>query len=122
VRAQVEQRVRRGELPRAALLEAMEAERQAIAQQQRAAQQRAQAAAKPEKPRASKAPRKPATPADPRLAAMARELRDRWLEELARDPTLILPRAKYDLARALPAPVSPVTIVPAEIRALPQAA
>ena len=35
--------------------------------------------------------------------ATARELRDRWLEEVERDPTLILPQGKYDLARALPA-------------------
>src|SRR5688500_1825894 len=39
---------------------------------------------------------------DPTYVALARELRDRWLEEVNRDPSLLLPAGKYDPARQLP--------------------
>jgi hypothetical protein len=38
---------------------------------------------------------------DPKLIAAARELRDRWLEEVQANPSLLLPRGKYDVARHL---------------------
>ena len=60
------------------------------------------------KPREKK-PRekKPKAKNDPRLVAAARELRDRWLEQLnggGGGETELLPTGKYDLTRALPAP------------------
>jgi hypothetical protein len=57
----------------------------------------------------SSKPRREKRKTDPRLIAAARELRDRWLEAVDRDPDLILPSGKYDLART-------------EIKALPAAA
>jgi hypothetical protein len=54
---------------------------------------------------------------DPALVAAARELRDRWLEQVNDDPSLLLSRAKYDVARALPETVPIVSIA-----ALPAAA
>ena len=119
MRAQIEQRVRIGELPPSALAEALEAERQAIEASQKAAsvQKRGKAASKSKKPRT-----KPAKKDAPLLAAMARELRDRWLEALSADPSLILPQAKYEVVRTLPEPIRHARIIPAEQRALPQAA
>ncbi len=38
---------------------------------------------------------------DPTLLAKARELRDRWMEQVDRDPSLLLPTAKYDVARLI---------------------
>lgn len=59
---------------------------------------------KPEKPaREAKAPRQKVK-ADPKFLAAARELRDRWLEKVQEDPSLLLSRGKYDVARALAAP------------------
>jgi hypothetical protein len=41
-------------------------------------------------------------PCDPRLLAAARELKDRWLEQVNADPSVLEPAGKYDVARALP--------------------
>jgi hypothetical protein len=38
---------------------------------------------------------------DPSVATAARELRDRWLEEINQDEQLLESRAKYDVSRAL---------------------
>lgn len=38
---------------------------------------------------------------DPTLIAKARELRDRWMEQVDRDPSLLMPTAKYDVARMI---------------------
>jgi hypothetical protein len=48
----------------------------------------------------SKAPREKRV-CDPRLAAAARELRDRWLEQVNADSLLIAARGKYAVGRAL---------------------
>lgn len=64
---------------------------------------------------------------DPKLIAVARELRDRYLEEVARNPNLILPTGKYEVTRALPG-AEPLPYgrgsLPriVEVKALPQAA
>jgi ribosomal protein S18 acetylase RimI-like enzyme len=50
-------------------------------------------AKKPRKPRAAVAKH------DPRHVALARELRDRWLEQVSRDPALLQPAPRYALAR-----------------------
>lgn len=39
---------------------------------------------------------------DPKFLKAARELRDRYLEQVNRDPSLLLPAGKYDVSRALP--------------------
>ena len=60
---------------------------------------------------------------DPRYVAFARELRDRWVEAIGRDPSALLPQGKYALARALPAsaaPTGPASVI--EVKALPAAA
>jgi hypothetical protein len=36
------------------------------------------------------------------MATAARELRDRWLERVNEDPSLLLSEGKYDVSRALP--------------------
>ena len=55
----------------------------------------------------------------PRHIALARELRDRYLEEVNSDPALLLPRAaKYDVVRASPAGPEPAIA----LKALPAAA
>jgi hypothetical protein len=60
---------------------------------------------------------------DPRLVAAARELRDRWLEKVNEDPSLLLPpvssTAKYDVARlSIAAPNPPQLLIePAAIAA-----
>jgi hypothetical protein len=71
-----------------------------------------------EKPKADEQPKpkREKRKNDPRLIAAARELRDRWLEQVNADPSLILPQGKYDVARALP------TSVVAGMPALPVAA
>jgi hypothetical protein len=58
----------------------------------------ATSAAKPK--RAAGTPRKPAAKHDPSHVAAARELRDRYLEQL--NAGLVLPDAKYDVSRAVP--------------------
>src|SRR5690606_2327903 len=56
-----------------------------------------------EAPEEAPRPRRSAPRCDPGLIAAARELRDRWLEAVERDPSLLLPEPKYDLARRLTA-------------------
>ena len=79
-------------------------------------------------PQAKKAPppKRPRLKNDPVYVAAARELRDRWLEEVERDPSLILPQGKYDLARALPEtgplPHGRGSLPEIEVKALPEAA
>ena len=96
-RARIEQRVRQGELPASALTEAMEAERQA-------------SAPPPSPAKKAKKPRpKPAKKADPRHVALARELRDKWLEQANAEPGLLLPRGKYDVSRQLVTRAEPIS-------------
>lgn len=57
--------------------------------------------AKPEKKKREK------VKADPVLVAKARELRDRYLEQINADPSALLPAGKYDMARQLEAPRQP---------------
>ena len=67
-----------------------------------------------EKPKPQK---KPKVKADPKLVAAARELRDRYLEQVNTTP--LLPAGKYDVAR----PIAQATsITPAAPKQLPQAA
>jgi hypothetical protein len=77
---------------------------------------------KPEAPKVKRAKRK----ADPKLITAARELRDRWLEKVNEDPSLILPAPKYDVARELPDEADRRHAVPrllgVEVKALPDAA
>jgi hypothetical protein len=47
---------------------------------------------------------KPKVKNDPKLVAAARELRDRWLERVNADPSLLASQGKYDVGR-LPQPV-----------------
>ena len=56
----------------------------------------------PSAPVAKPKPVKPVVKNDPRYVAFARELRDRYLEAVNADPAFLLPRAKYELGRALP--------------------
>ena len=51
-----------------------------------------------EKPKREPKPRRKNAP---KLVAAARELRDRWLEQVNADESLILPRGKYDVTKAL---------------------
>jgi GNAT superfamily N-acetyltransferase len=66
---------------------------------------------------------KPRAKNDPKLVAAARELRDRWLEQVNTTP--LLPQGKYDVSRALPdatATVNVAPITPTALKQLPQAA
>jgi hypothetical protein len=56
--------------------------------------------AKPEKKKREK------VKADPRHVAAARELRDRWLERVNADPSLLASQCKYDVSKALTSPAS----------------
>ena len=110
-RAHIEQRVRRGELPAHALNEAIEAERRAAAPPTKA-----------KRPAAKPRP-KPAKKADPRHVALARELRDKWLEQANAEPGLLVSHAKYDVARQLaPTAERSVEALPAAVLTLPAAA
>ena len=73
----------------------------------------------PPEQKAPKAPRQKHK-CDPKLLALARELRDRFLDQVNGDPSLLLPSAKYEVARALPAETAPAAFV--GVKALPQAA
>ena len=73
-------------------------------------------------PRRSASPRRPTPKHDPKHIALARELRDRFLDQVNGDPSLLLPSAKYEVARALPAPESTPSPQFIEVKALPQAA
>jgi GNAT superfamily N-acetyltransferase len=44
---------------------------------------------------------KPRAKNDPKLIAAARELRDRWLEQVNNDPSLLLSRGKYEVSKPL---------------------
>ena len=69
-------------------------------------------------------PRKPKAKFDPKVLECARELRDRYLEAVERNPELLPGDQKYDVSRALPAgrdePVEGVIVETP--RALPEAA
>jgi hypothetical protein len=67
---------------------------------------------KAEKPKRAK---KPKVKNDPKFVAAARELRDRWLEKVNEDPTLLTSQGKYDVGR-LPDPQA------VALKQLPQAA
>lgn len=66
--------------------------------------------AMPEKESKPKADRVKRT-CDPRLVTAARELRDRWLEQVNADPSVLRCRAKYEIERT-PAAVDIVATVP----------
>jgi hypothetical protein len=59
---------------------------------------------------------------DPRLVAAARELRDRWLEQVNANPSLLASDAKYDVSRALEGPALAPKAAPAVPKQLPEAA
>ena len=52
-------------------------------------------------PEQSQRERKKKVKNDPRLVAAARELRDRWLERVHADPSVLTSSGKYDVSRAL---------------------
>ena len=54
-----------------------------------------------EKTAKPKPEKKPRAKNDPRLVAAARELRDRWLEQVNAAPSSLLAQGKYDVSRAL---------------------
>ena len=60
------------------------------------------AAAHEPAPSPAPAPQREKQKCHPKLIQAARELRDRWLEAAERDPSLLLPAARYDLARTVP--------------------
>ena len=87
----------------------------------KSAAEQAAAAAKPA--RAAKSAVKPKQKNDPRYIAAARELRDRWLEQVnAHDGRAIAAEGKYDVARALPAPAPAAAMQVRTTTALPEAA
>jgi hypothetical protein len=57
---------------------------------------------------------------DPKRISAARELRDRYLDAVNADPSLLLASAKYEVARALPA-AQPATPSLVEVKLLPAA-
>jgi ribosomal protein S18 acetylase RimI-like enzyme len=74
---------------------------------------------------------RPRSKCDPKHIALARELRDRYLEEVNLDPTFLLPSAKYEVARAVPESDRSLTVAARpergslpeiEVKALPEAA
>ncbi|MEM1011767.1 MAG: GNAT family N-acetyltransferase [Planctomycetota bacterium] len=66
---------------------------------------------------------KPKKVVDPKFVAMARELRDRFLEEVERDPALIaLPAAKHDVTRQARAETRAVLPLAKQLKALPKLA
>jgi GNAT superfamily N-acetyltransferase len=67
------------------------------------------AAAKAEKAKPAK---KPKAKNDPRLVAAARELRDRWLEKVNDDPSLLLSQGKYAVGRTSASSVAPELAAP----------
>jgi hypothetical protein len=73
------------------------------------------APAKPvvEKPKREK---KPKAKNDPKHVAAARELRDRWLERVNADPSLLVSQSKYEVSKALSAPA----VQAPALRALPE--
>jgi hypothetical protein len=73
------------------------------------------AAAELAKARAKGRERKPRRKNDPKLVAAARELRDRWLEQVNAGEYSLEAAGKYDVVRALPA-------APSSLKALPHAA
>ena len=64
--------------------------------------------------------KKPKAKIDPKHVAAARELRDRWLEPVNADPSLLVAQGKYDVAKALASP-SGETLAPIPALPAPQA-
>jgi hypothetical protein len=62
-------------------------------------------APKPAKPAREKRPK---LKNDPALVAKARELKDKWLECVNADPSLLLSNGKYEVTKSLPAPAAEV--------------
>lgn len=77
---------------------------------------------------ASRKPKPAPARIDPKFLKAARELRDRYLEEVARNPNLILPQGKYEVTRAALPGVEPLPYgrgslqEVVHVKALPQAA
>ncbi|MEM9914268.1 MAG: hypothetical protein AAF911_04850 [Planctomycetota bacterium] len=65
------------------------------------AQAQAEAAVDAELKQAKKAVKAAKKKFDPAQEAFARELKDRWLEQVAADPGMLLPRPKYDVAKRI---------------------
>jgi hypothetical protein len=65
-------------------------------------------------------PEKPKVKNDPKHIAAARELRDRWLERVNADLSLLVSQSKCDVSRELPAPAPARVEVAAAMAALPQ--
>ncbi len=67
--------------------------------------------------------KKPKMTVDPKFVAMSRELRDRYLEEVERDPSLIAqPAARHDVTRQLERKERPSFALPESFKALPKVA
>ena len=81
------------------------------------------AAAAAEKLKQGGPQKKPKAKADPKLVAAARELRDRWLEQVnAGVAELPAPLGKYDLTRRALPPMKMATPAPLGPKSLPHAA
>jgi hypothetical protein len=63
-------------------------------------------------PERSRREPKPKVKNDPKYVAAARELRDRWLEQVNADPSSLLSDGKYDVNRALESPERMAVISP----------
>ena len=74
-------------------------------------------------PKRQPKPRAPAAKHDPKEIALARELRDRFLEQVNEDSSLLLPAPKYEVARAALPDAGTARPAPfIEVKALPAAA
>ena len=65
------------------------------------------APAKVEKPAKTPKPKREKVKNDPKVVAAARELRDRWMEQLSADPTKQIGQGKYNVAKAIVASEPP---------------
>ena len=78
---------------------------------------------KPEVPEAKAEPTpKKKLKHDPGLIAVARELRDRWLEQVNADPSILTASGKYDVGRALESASQPTAVIARLAKQLPAAA
>ena len=74
------------------------------------------------KPPVQKPEKAPAKKNDPRHIAAARELRDRYLEEVNHNPALLGAAGRYDLGRELVDSQPVIEVLPIPMKALPAAA
>jgi hypothetical protein len=59
---------------------------------------------------------------DPRFVAAARELRDRWLEQVNADPSALSSQGKYDVSKELAAQAPTALVASAPLKQLSEAA